>query len=212
VTAPTEPQSPTFVSAGPRTKPLVALTFHVSGDRNLAVTLLDLLQQHHTPITAFMVGTFVDQNPEIVRRLVSDGHEVANHTYTHPTFASLTRQQMSDEVTRCRDALATAARQSGRFFRASGTANGTDPPTATELDVAMAAGYPTMLGYDVDPADYADPGATVVAARVADGVQPGSIVSLHFGHQGTIDALPSILDTLTARSLGPVTASTLLNA
>src|SRR4051812_5942996 len=145
---PNEVQPATFVNAGPRTKPVVALTFHVSGDPNLAVTLLDLLQHHQTAITAFMVGTFVDQNPEIARRFVSDGHEVANHTYTHPTFSSLTRQQMADEVTRCRDALMTTMGQSGRFFRASGTANGTDPPAAIELEVAAAAGYSTMLGYD----------------------------------------------------------------
>src|SRR4051812_19477593 len=76
------PQQTSFESAGARTKPVVALTFHVSGDRVLAVTLLDLLQQHHTLITAFMVGTFVEQNPEIVLRFLSDGHEIANHTYT----------------------------------------------------------------------------------------------------------------------------------
>src|SRR4051794_11525060 len=77
---------PPFVSSGLRTRPVVALTFHVSGDPALAGALLDLLRDHRTPITAFMVGTFVDDHPDITRRIVDDGHEVANHTYSHLTF------------------------------------------------------------------------------------------------------------------------------
>jgi peptidoglycan/xylan/chitin deacetylase (PgdA/CDA1 family) len=98
----------------------------------------------------------------------------------------------------------------GRFFRPSGTANGIDVPAPVVLDVAGHAGYATVVGYDVDPADYQDPGATSVSRRTLAAVQPGSIVSLHFGHAGTIDALPSILTGLQARGLEPVTMSVLL--
>jgi peptidoglycan/xylan/chitin deacetylase (PgdA/CDA1 family) len=78
--------------------------------------------------------------------------------------------------------------------------------------IAAAAGYPTILGFDVDPSDYLDPGATTIAKRTNDTVQPGSIISLHFGHQGTIDALPAILLDLRRRGLEPVTVGTLLGA
>jgi peptidoglycan/xylan/chitin deacetylase (PgdA/CDA1 family) len=67
-----------------------------------------------------------------------------------------------------------------------------------------------VLGFDVDPLDYDDPGAAVVTRRTLDAVQPGSIISLHFGHPGTIAALPDILDGLDERDLTPVTASKLL--
>ena len=66
------------------------------------------------------------------------------------------------------------------------------------LDVAGEAGYRTVLGFDVDPHDYEDPGADAVAQRTLAAVGPGSIVSLHFGHPGTIAALPAILDGLAA--------------
>lgn len=206
------PDLPSFVSTGPRDRQQVALTFHVSGDRSQAVRLLDLLHAHGTTITAFIVGTWLDANTDMAARFRNDGHELANHTYTHPTFPSLTRAAMANEVSGCRDVLVRLAGTGGRFFRPSGTTNGTDTPSPTALDVARAAGYPTVVGFDVDPADYQDPGAKIIARRTIDAVQPGSIVSLHFGHPGTVDALPDILAALDARGLRTVDVSTLLTA
>jgi len=172
--------------------------------------MLDVLQSHQVVVTAFLVGTFVDQNPDVVARIVSDGHEIANHTYTHLTFPSLSPTDMQVEVTKCRDSLQRVAGTAGQLFRPSGTANGTDPPASTVLDLAGNAGYHRVVGFDVDPADYQDPGASVIAQRTAAMLQPGSIVSLHFGHQGTIDALPAILATLDRRGLRPVSVTQLL--
>ncbi len=78
------------------------------------------------------------------------------------------------------------------------------------MEAATRAGYGTVLGFDVDPLDYRDPGAATVEARTLAGVRSGSIVSLHFGHPETIAALPRILDGIDARGLRPVTASRLL--
>jgi peptidoglycan/xylan/chitin deacetylase (PgdA/CDA1 family) len=188
------------------------LTFHVNGDSALTVALLDLLRSRQAVMTAFAVGTFVDANPDLMPRFLHDGHEIANHTYTHLTFASLPHDQMTSEVARCRDALVRTASTTGRFFRPSGTSNGTAPPSPAELDVIAAAGYTAVAGFDVDPSDYADPGARLVASRTLDHVKAGSIVSLHAGHQGTLDALPTILDGLDQRGLRTATLSTLLPA
>jgi peptidoglycan/xylan/chitin deacetylase (PgdA/CDA1 family) len=182
----------------------------VNGDRALATRLLDLLRTNRVPITAFMVGNWLDPNHDLAMRFVAEGHEVANHTFTHPTFPSLDKNAMTNEVVGCRDAITRLTGGGGRFFRPSGTANGTDAPAPVVFDVAGAAGYATVVGYDVDPADYADPGATAVSRRTLAAVKPGSIVSLHFGHAGTIDALPSILAGLRTRGLTPVTMSALL--
>jgi len=188
------------------------LTFHVNGDRAPTVALLDLLRSRRVVMTAFMVGSFVDANPDLLPRFLHDGHELANHTYTHLTFASLPHGQMTTEVVRCRDALVRTAGTTGRFFRPSGTSNGTAPPSPVELDVIAAAGYTAVAGFDVDPSDYADPGAHLVASRTLDGIKAGSIVSLHAGHQGTLDALPTILDGLDQRALRTTTLSALLGA
>jgi peptidoglycan/xylan/chitin deacetylase (PgdA/CDA1 family) len=78
------------------------------------------------------------------------------------------------------------------------------------LAAAGRVGYRTVVAFDVDPSDYRDPGAQAVISRTLAGVQPGSIVSMHLGHVGTVQALPAILDGLAARGLKAVTVETLL--
>ena len=199
-----------FVSSGSAARPQVALTFHVSGDRGLATRLLDLLRASRVQVTAFMVGSWLEQNADLAARFVDDGHELANHTYTHLTFPKLDRPTMRSEVERCRDVLQRTAGTPGRYFRPSGTVNGTDDPGAIVRAVASGAGYATIAGFDVDPSDYADPGAGAVAQRTIAAAHPGAIVSLHFGHTGTVDALPDILSALGDRGLRPVTLTDLL--
>ena len=83
-------------------------------------------------------------------------------------------------------------------------------PSDLVLERAGLSGYPTVVGYDVDSLDFRDPGADAVVANVVNGVHPGAIVSLHFGHRGTIAALPRILEHLSSVNLRPVTVGALL--
>lgn len=213
-TAPTTVRAPgapsLFVTRAPATRNQVALTFHTDGDVRIAQRLLDGLAGR-AQITCFIVGSWLDANPTWARKLLDAGHELANHTYTHPTFASLSRAAMASEITRCRDLLVKLTGNGGRFFRPSGTDDGLAPPAASILAEAGAAGYDHVLGWDVEPFDYQDPGGAAVRTRVLDGVKPGSIVSLHFGHSGTADAISGVLDGLDAKGLKAVRASALLN-
>jgi peptidoglycan/xylan/chitin deacetylase (PgdA/CDA1 family) len=206
-------QSSAFVVAGPTAAANVALTFHTDGDLALLDELLGVLAGRAVPVpmTAFIVGQWLDANPAQAARLVDAGHELANHTYTHPSFPTLSEAAMTDEIVRCRDALTRLTGTGGSLFRPSGTADGTEPPSTAVLEVAGAAGYPVTLGFGVDPFDYQDPGADAVVERTLTAVGPGAIVSLHCGHPGTISALPAILDGLDERGLTPVTASELLS-
>jgi peptidoglycan/xylan/chitin deacetylase (PgdA/CDA1 family) len=208
--ATTAPPVARFVVAGPTTKPRVALTFHTNGDLGLADQLLDVLDARHVKMTPFIVGNWLEANPDMAKRIADGGHEFANHTYTHPSFLQLSRDAQLDEVVRCRDVLARLTGGPGAAFRPSGTDDGTVSPGDQVLSVAAEAGYATVLGFDVDPLDYQDPGAAAVTQRTLAAVHPGAIVSLHFGHPGTVEALPAILDGLDQRNLTPVTLSTLL--
>lgn len=205
-TAPPPPATAAFVRRGPATRPVVALTFHGSGDPALLDDLLAVAAAHRAPLTVFAVGQWLDANPPIARRILAGGHELANHTYTHPPLARAGADQARQEAARCRDALVRHAGEPGRWFRPSGV----EVPGAAILGAAAAAGYATVVGYDVDPRDYQDPGAAAVRSRVAAGLAPGAIVSLHTGHRGTVDALGGILDDAAARGLRPVTVSELL--
>jgi peptidoglycan/xylan/chitin deacetylase (PgdA/CDA1 family) len=184
----------------------VALTFHASGDRVLATRLLDLLQQRRALVTVFGVGQWLAANPQLAARIVNDGHELANHTLTHQAMGKLTTARISEEITGCADVLRRLTGSIGKWFRPSGI----EVPTTAILDAAGAAGYGVSVGYDVDSLDFPDPGGAAVFSNVVRAVRGGSIVSLHFGHQGTIDALPSVLDQLHAAGLQPVTVSQLL--
>ena len=199
-----------FVVSGPSTRSRVALTFHTDGDLALAQEYLDVLSARDVAVTCFVVGKWLDVNPSWAHKLADAGHELANHTYNHLTFGQLRSEQMTDEIARCRDLLVRLTGKPGKYFRPSGTDDGRSTPSDAVLDASGAAGYATVLGFDVDPLDYNDPGAAAVTQRALAGVHAGSIVSLHFGHAGTLAALPGILDGLARRNLSPVTTSELL--
>lgn len=199
-----------FLSRGPASARQVALTLHISGDDSIIDAMLSTLAQHRTVVTAFVVGTWLDGNRSYARRIQQGGHELANHTWSHPTFSSLGVGGMTQEITRCRDLLHDLTGGGGQWFRPSGTNNGVDSPSTAALAAAGQAGYRTVVGYDVDPADYKDPGAAAIVSRTLQAVRPGSIVSLHFGHQGTVDAMGDLLAGLDRARLRPVTLATLL--
>ncbi len=201
----------TAVTHGPRDRPTVALTFHLGPheagqDLGLAHQLLADAVQLGAPITVFAVGQWLDEHRELVPTVLAAGNELANHTHTHPTLTALPADQVAAEITGCRDVLARLAPTEGRYFRPSGTSTAT-PLILTE---AGSAGYRTVVDFDVDPLDYTSPGADAVVARVRAGVQPGSIVSLHFGYPGTVEAFPRVVANLRAAGLTPVTVRDIL--
>jgi len=196
----------TFVDHGPPNSDMVALTFHLSGQPAIVNELLDLLKKRGVTVTAFAVGTWITAHSSITQRLVADGHELGNHTEHHVDMGSLTPQQLRDEIVECGQALIPFIGSIGKWFRPSATV----VPGPEILAAAGEAGYATSVGYDVDSLDFRDPGADAVVANVVSRVHPGAIISLHFGHRGTIAALPRILDHLTAVNLRPVTVGELL--
>jgi peptidoglycan/xylan/chitin deacetylase (PgdA/CDA1 family) len=211
-TATTPPTGPArFVDTGPAGRNQLALTFHTSGEPARFHELVDILAAGPTVMTTFVVGQWLDANLDLGAQLHAAGHELANHTYTHPAFATLDPTAMTDEIARCRAAIARVVPGGGQLFRPSGTADGTGTPPATVLAAAGAGGYPTVLGFDVDPLDYQDPGADAIVERTVGRLHDGAIVSLHFDHDGTIAALPRILTAIRQAGLTPVTASQLLS-
>jgi len=195
-----------YVNHGRRDVATVALTFHASGDVALAHRLLDLLAARTVPVTVFAVGNWLAAHRDVGTRILHDGHELANHTYSHQPMGQLAPAAISEEITRCATILTAITGSVTSWFRPSGI----DVPTDAILAVAGASGYPVSVGYDVDSLDFQDPGPTAVTANVKRAVQPGSIVSLHFGHPGTITALPAVLDHLARTGLQPVTVTGVL--
>ena len=184
----------------------MALTFHGAGDIGLARKILEIAHARGARITVMVVGTWLSDNPGIAAQILAGGHQLGNHTWSHQDINSMAEADMRQEVVRCRDLLAKTAGTPGAYFRPSQT------PTASAqmLQVAGTAGYAVSLSYDVDSMDSTDPGAAAVRANM-QAARAGSIVSMHLGHQDTVDALPGVLDDLKARGLAAVTVGELLN-
>jgi peptidoglycan/xylan/chitin deacetylase (PgdA/CDA1 family) len=195
------------VARGTGRRPEVALTFHGAGDPALATQILSILHDRGAHASILAVGTWLAANPSFADKILTGGHELGNHTWSHPTLANLDRSAVQTEIERCRDLLVRLTGSDGAHFRQSGGQHST--PLIREL--AGAAGYPVCLSYDVDSLDWTDPGpAAIVRNMAATGA--GSVVSLHLGHPGTVTALPAVLDDLQRRGLRPVTATELLRA
>ncbi|WP_030256199.1 polysaccharide deacetylase family protein [Streptomyces pyridomyceticus] len=202
---PLAPGTPVEVVYGPRTGKNVALTFHGSGDPKLATALLEIAEQRGAKLTVMVVGSWLDQQPQMARRILDGGHELGNHTQNHLNISAMTPDQARAEIAQCADRLQRLTGSIGRWFRPSATQYAT--PMVREQ--AKAVGYEHVLSFDVDPRDYSDPSAAELQRRVLNSVRGGSVVALHMGHQCTVDALPAILDGLAKAGLKPVTASQL---
>jgi peptidoglycan/xylan/chitin deacetylase (PgdA/CDA1 family) len=197
--------TPAEVVSGPRDRPQVALTFHGQGDPRLATALLTAAEQHGAKLTVLVVGSWLDQQPQMAERILSGGHELGNHTQNHLDISSMSPDQAFAEIADCADRLKKLTGSIGRWFRPSAA----QFATSQVKEQARRAGYEHCLSFDLDPRDYADPGAEVVQRRILGSIRPGSIVALHMGHQGTVDALPAVLTALQQRGLSAVTASQL---
>ena len=191
---------------GPRTRQEVALTFHGQGPASLTESVLRECAARDARITVFAVGQWVAAAPSLAQAIVKAGHELGNHTWSHQQMKQLDAAAAREEVARGVQALRAATGAVGWWFRPSGT----HFSTPTIRAAAEHSGYRRCVSYDVDPEDFRDPGSTLVVSRTLAAVRPGSIVSLHLGHEGTVQALPAILDGLKAKGLEPVTLSRLL--
>ncbi|MEU8926541.1 polysaccharide deacetylase family protein [Kitasatospora sp. NPDC048545] len=202
---PLAPGTPVEVVYGPRTGKNVALTVHGSGDPKLATALLEIAEQRGAKLTVMVVGSWLDQQPQMAQRILDGGHELGNHTQNHLNISAMTPDQARAEIAQCADRLQKLTGSIGRWFRPSAAQYAT--PMVREQ--ARAVGYEHVLSFDVDPRDYNDPSAAELQRRVLNSVRGGSVVALHMGHQCTVDALPAILDGLAKAGLKPVTASQL---
>ncbi len=140
-------------TTGSRAANTVALTFHGAGDEQLTERALQITRSAGAHITVFAVGEWLTATPRLGRDIVSAGHDLGNHTWSHQTMTRLGPVEAEKEVRDGARAVAAAVGAAGLLFRPSGT------PTSTPTirAAALASGYQRCVSYDVDPEDYLDP-------------------------------------------------------
>jgi peptidoglycan/xylan/chitin deacetylase (PgdA/CDA1 family) len=193
---------------GPRDRSQVALTFHGQGPVSMAEALLAEAERAGAQVSVLAVGTWLEQYPRVAQRILGGGHDLGNHTMHHLDIAAMNAAGAYAEIAGCARRLRALTGSAGRWFRPSQTQYST-PLIERE---ARKAGYRTCVSYDVDSLDYTDPGPDAIVSTVLAKTRPGSIVSLHLGHSGTVTALPAILRGLARRRLRPVTLTGLLSS
>ncbi|MER5811109.1 polysaccharide deacetylase family protein [Streptomyces sp. NPDC002033] len=202
------PGQPVEIGHGPRDRPAVALTFHGNGDPAIARSLLGEAEKAGARVTVLAIGTWLDDHPDMARRVLDGGHELGNHTQRHLAINDLPEAEAYAEITGCAQRIKRLTGSIGTWFRPSQTQYAS--PLVREL--AQRAGYPHVLSYDVDSLDFTSPGAAAVLRTVTGTIQGGSVVSLHFGYADTVDALPPLLEELARRRLRAVTTTELLTS
>jgi len=196
------------IQHGSRSVKKVALTFHGAGAPDYADPLLKLFKSTGTKVSVFAVGTWLVNEPAIASRIVGDGHDLGNHTMTHTQMKTISAKRVDSEISGCADELTKLIGNHGAWFRPSGT----QFSTPTIRRAAAKHGYGQCISYEVDSEDFKDVSKAKMISNVMNNVKNGSIISMHFGHKVTLDAMPTILEKLHTAGITPVTLTELLSA
>ncbi len=175
--------------------PAIALTFDDGPHVKNTPRLLDMLKERGIKATFFLIGKNVVEHPEIVRRIVAEGHEVANHTWDHKGLRTMSFDAITVELQKTHDAIVTACGVAPTLYRPPFGAITTKQKTL----VMEKFHYPAIL-WEVDPRDWQSPRTVAkVHDTILKDTHAGSIILCHDIHEPTIDAMPTTLDELKAK-------------
>lgn len=195
----------------PTAEKVIALTFDDGPDAEDTAQILDLLKLYEAKATFFLVGNKVERFPELVKREVAEGHELANHTYNHTYFKrNGSISKLKQDIQRAEEVIYAASGQKCRLFR---------PPGGFYNDkliqMAMNERYTVVMwSWHQDTRDWDTPGVDKIISKVLGNARSGDIVLFHDyveGKSQTVDALKEILPELKKRGYRFVTVSELLS-
>lgn len=183
---------------------VLSISFDAAWGNEDTQQLIDILEKYQVKATFFVVGGWVDNFPESVKALSDAGHEVMNHSDTHPHMTQISKEKMKEEVERCNDKIEKITGKRPNLLRAPyGDYNNDVVQTVRE------AGCFTVQ-WDVDSLDWKNLSAAEITKRVTEKVKPGSIVLFHNAALHTPEALPGILEKLQGQGYRFVPISSLI--
>lgn len=183
----------------------VALTFDDGPNPETTIKLLDMLKARGVKATFFVLGSRASQNPAILKRMVAEGHEVANHSWNHPQLPKISRAAAEKQVEDTQAAVERAIGKKPIYIRPPYGAM--TPALRAHLEQKYGL---TFVYWSVDPLDWKNRNANTVREKVLSQVHPGAIILLHDIHPTTVAAVPQMLDTLIARGYKFATTSEII--
>ncbi len=185
----------------------IAITFDDGPHKTKTPEILDILKEHQVPATFFVVGSCVEAYPDIIRRELSEGHEIGNHTFSHFSLVSGDMKKMEDEILKTEQALFENLEYRPKLFRPpEGVCNEGIASVAASLD------YSVIL-WNIDTRDWAHTSKDDIVNMVLRNIESGDIILFHdavIGESHTAEALEVIIPALKEEGYQFVTVSELI--
>ncbi len=187
----------------------LSLTFDDGPDPAYTPAILDILKAKHVKATFFIIGANVEAHPALLQRILAEGHEIGNHTFTHPNLAETSPEADKLEYNATQQLVAALTGRRMVMFRPPylGDAEPVNKDEIIPVQIAQDMGYLT-IGVHVDPFDWQQPPVDEMMKRILTSVsdpdpdQRGNIILLHDSggdRSKTVQLLPQLIDTLRAR-------------
>ncbi len=182
----------------------VAISFDAAWGADYTLRLLEILKEHKVTATFFLTGIWVKKYPEMVKKIAAAGHELGNHSSTHPHCASLSQEEFKKELLENERLIYRLTGKRTRLFRSP-----FGEYSNSVINTARSLGY-EVIQWSVDSLDWREAGTGAVVDRVLNLIHPGAIVLFHNNAKYTPEALPAILEELQKKGYKIVPISDLL--
>lgn len=210
------PRAFTVALSGALPENTVILTFDDGPSRTYTPRILDILEEYGVPAVFFVVGTRVQSSPDIIRRIVSEGHELGVHTYSHPNIAAISGFRLKLELHASQELIESVSGVNTNLFRApyGFDENPETPDEARVLSLLSNERY-VVVGIEIDSADWTRPGTEKIVETVTSLVQSnqGNVILFHDAggdREQTVMALPRIIETLQEMGVSIIPLSSIV--
>ena len=197
-----------FIKNGSREEKKIALTFDDGPHPKETHEILDILDKYNVKATFFVVGKHANWYSEPLKRAAKEGHEIGNHTFSHPDISNLGSDDIKREIKECEETLEKLTCKKTTLFR---------PPYGSYrqeklAEIAKECGYKIILWTTIDVKDWKNPPPSQISDIIINKVQNGDIILLHdYGTENTVKALEVIIPTMMKKGYEFVTVSELIN-
>ncbi len=181
-------------------KPVVSLLINVAWGNEYLQDILATLKEQHVKATFFLEGRWTKSNPELAKMIVEEGHEIGNHSYTHPNMQTLSAQATGEELRKTNEVIEAITGVKPIWFA---------PPSGSFRDetvsLAAAQGMGTIM-WSIDTIDWQKPSPEVWLERVLSKLHPGAFILMH-PTESTAQSLETLIINMKSKDLHVVTVS-----
>ena len=195
-----------IISNGSVQQKEIALTFDAGSDA-IGIAILDVLKKHNVKATFFLTGSWADKFPSYAKRMAVEGHDIGNHTFSHPDAVNTNTNIFVQDIIKAEEAIKRATGVTPRpYFRFPfGSYN------AAALKAVGGAGYPYSIQWTIDTIDWQQPSVDVIISRIQSGASNGDIILMHIGGINTPEAVDRVIPILKSMGYTLVTLTELLD-